>query len=139
MKKCKFCGVDMPGVAPNRKFCSRACREKARAQRQPTSQGALNAKCVVCGKPFHAARAYQKYCSNECNREVQKKLARERLARQKAAELEARATNQHVKTLDDWIREAAACNLDYGTYRALIAQGKTFAELKAKAERKQRI
>lgn len=138
--KCKFCGVEMPGVAPNRKYCSRACREKARAQRQPaTTQEPPNATCVVCGKPFHAARAYQKYCSDECNREVQKKLARERLARQKAAELEARATNQHVKTLDDWIREAAACNLDYGTYRALIAQGKSFAELKAEAERQGRI
>lgn len=138
--KCKFCGVDMPGVAPNRKFCSRACREKARAQRQPaTTQEPPNATCVVCGKPFHAARACQKYCSNECYREVQKKLARERFARQKAAELATRAAGGHVKTLGDWIREAAACGFDYGTYRGLIAQGKTFAELKADAERRRLI
>lgn len=37
------------------------------------------------------------------------------------------------KTLEDWVREARECNLDYGNYRALIAAGKTFEELKATA------
>ena len=41
------------------------------------------------------------------------------------------AQGKPVKTLDDWAREADECNLDYGTYRALIAAGKTFEQLKA--------
>ena len=58
---------------------------------------------------------------------IQKKLVREREAR-----IKAEALNRHTspKTLDDWLREADACGLDYGTYRALIAQGKTFEQLK---------
>ena len=41
------------------------------------------------------------------------------------------AQGKPVKTISDWAREADECNLDYGTYRALIAQGKTFEQLKA--------
>ncbi|MBR3499709.1 MAG: hypothetical protein IKO05_12115 [Selenomonadaceae bacterium] len=32
------------------------------------------------------------------------------------------------------MREARECNLDYGNYRALIAAGKTYEELKATAD-----
>ena len=40
--------------------------------------------------------------------------------------------HSETKSLDDWIREAAECNLDYGNYRAQIELfGKTFEELKA--------
>lgn len=35
------------------------------------------------------------------------------------------------KPMDEWIREASECGLDYGTYRTLIEQGKTFEQVKA--------
>lgn len=39
------------------------------------------------------------------------------------------------KTLSEWCREAAECNLDYGNYRALIEHcGKTYKELKDTAD-----
>ena len=46
------------------------------------------------------------------------------------------AQGKPVKTLEDWAREADECNLDYGTYRALIAAGRTFEQLKAQADRR---
>ncbi|MBR1806274.1 MAG: hypothetical protein IJ774_07815 [Selenomonadaceae bacterium] len=42
-----------------------------------------------------------------------------------------KASNKPVKTFADWAREADECNFDYGTYRALIAAGRTFEQLKA--------
>lgn len=35
------------------------------------------------------------------------------------------------KPLDEWIREASECGLDYGTYRQLRESGKSYDELKA--------
>ncbi len=35
-----------------------------------------------------------------------------------------------MKKLSEWAREAQACDLDYGTYRALIESGKTLEEIK---------
>lgn len=40
------------------------------------------------------------------------------------------------KSLDDWCREASLCNLDYGTYRALIQAGKSFDDLHKLADRR---
>ena len=60
-------------------------------------------------------------------RQLQAEEAKKRLAQVKMD----KATGKPVKTLDDWAREAAQCNLDYGTYRALIAAGRTFEQLKA--------
>lgn len=34
------------------------------------------------------------------------------------------------KPMDEWIREASECGLDYGTYRTLIEQGKTLSKSK---------
>ena len=53
-----------------------------------------------------------------------------------AQERAAKVNNPRLpqKSLSDWCREANECNLDYGTYRALIAQGKTFDELKSLAD-----
>lgn len=43
-----------------------------------------------------------------------------------------RVKNEIVdKPMDEWIREARECDLDYGTYRTLIEQGKTFEQVKA--------
>ena len=69
--------------------------------------------------------ANQKFCSVECYR----KSLRKSFLKQRAID---NATPR--KSLDEWCREASECGLDYGNYRALINQGKTFEELKAQAE-----
>ena len=83
--------------------------------------------CERCGTEF-AEKHFAKYCQTcrpaahrEQNR-MQHTLIRKRVDE---------AQGKPVKTLDDWAREARECNLDYGTYRALIAAGKTFEQLKA--------
>ena len=70
-------------------------------------------KCIFCGRDFEPTPSapHRKYCSIACY-----------------------DRSKSLKTLNDWIREAEECNLDYGTYRGLIEQGKTFAELKSRAD-----
>ena len=82
-------------------------------------------KCLQCGESFTPGVKHpnQKYCSRQCR-------ARARFGKknQRAEEQSSR------KTLANWAREATECNLDYGNYRALIASGKTYEELKATAD-----
>lgn len=130
--KCLICGKEMPNKPSFQKYCSYKCKYEAHKQR--VCEAPLEAKqCVICNKIFYTNRSYQKTCSRSCYRKLELKIVAEREARLKAEEMEARATHQHVKTLSDWVKEAAECKLDYGTYRALINQGKTFEELKAQA------
>jgi len=97
-------------------------------------------KCETCGEEFKPKNSGQKYCSRECGHKAVSQSYE--LARiQKAAnEATARALAKaiHKRTLADWEREAADCNMDYGTYRAQIEVfGKTYEELKATADRRQ--
>ena len=104
-------------------------------------------KCAYCKKEFVPKVAHQKFCNDICrNRYHHQKsyeMYREQiLAKQNAyrckkkAEREAKERAQELlkKQLSEWISEAAECNLDYGTYRRLVEQGKTFEELKAQAD-----
>lgn len=97
----------------------------------------MKTKCLVCGKEFNIRGNRKKYCSDQCGAVADKKMALERTTRRKAKELIDKALSRKIKTLDDYIREAAACGLDYGNYRALIGQGKTFEEIKARYRRRQ--
>lgn len=74
--------------------------------------------CLHCGNEFafSARQPNKKFCSRKCKENFYAKLEREKNER---------------KSLEQWAREAAECNLDYGTYRGLIEQGHTFDELKA--------
>ena len=109
--------------------------------------------CDRCGCEFAANHALTKYCAPcrhavKCEADVryrathpkasikpwdveqpksQPRFGCDKAVTQKKVD---EATGKPVKTLDDWAREAAECNLDYGTYRALIAAGKTFEQLK---------
>ena len=103
--------------------------------------------CPCCQKPFIKRAAQQKYCSEQCL--IKATRNRTRLSKRKQAEEQNKIrdllnprrrkdkqsdkTEVENKSLDDWCREAAECNLDYGNYRALITQGKSFDELKAQA------
>ena len=93
--------------------------------------------CEVCGKPLGDVYRQKRYCP-ECKRLVvndQNNVAK-KLRKHKArilSDINAhKATGQPVKLLAEWCREAAECNLDYGTYRTLVEiKGETFEELKA--------
>ncbi len=99
--------------------------------------------CARCGGEFEANHGLTKYCA-PCRHDVDcESDAHYRATHPKPS----KSTNISVnfkpkirtctscdksgKTLDDWAREADDCNLDYGTYRALIAAGRTFEQLKA--------
>ena len=121
----------------NRKYREQKRQERPPKPNKPPPNFAPTPKirqrvCSSCGVEF-AAMGDAKICP-ACKHGrwlVQQK-------REKAKQLAQRefdkATGKPVKTLDDWAREADECNLDYGTYRALIAAGRTFAELKAQAD-----
>lgn len=129
---CPICGkVFAP--KPNEKYCSCECRclairlrKKAERQAKP-KPGYSVKKCETCGKEFKPASGTQKCCSTECSK------GKERENRKSPAVLVKKKTPTPGKPFAEWCREAAECNLDYGTYRALITSGKTFEELKALA------
>lgn len=78
-------------------------------------------KCLYCGKEFEPTGTSQKYCSPQCGKAYRSKIPQ---------------PMSKERTLDDWVREANECNLDYGTYRALIKIGRTYEELKETADRR---
>ena len=72
--------------------------------------------CKQCHEYFLPRTAQQQFCSKSC------------AVKYRRRNQPPREPNQ---SLSQWIIEARECNLDYGTYRALIRSGKTFEELKA--------
>lgn len=129
-KNCERCGRPFEVFEDSRR---RFCFECSRIQQIELGaklQARLKSKprvCVKCGREF-TGMAHQKTCDDclaEQKRETQRRI-QERYDKQR------QVTNPKTgKTLDDWAREADDCNLDYGTYRALIAAGRTFEQLKA--------
>ena len=112
-RKCAICGEEFAVKTYNQKYCSDKCRRLAEGKEDKTR------KCLNCGKEFFSFSAQRKFCCKECGNEYRKKLKQPKVK---------------TKTLDDWIREANECNLDYGNYRAMIESGKTYEELKATAD-----
>lgn len=141
--KCAECGKEVPCNSHRQKYCPE-CSRSINKQRSLDRQRRLNAakplvtlKCARCRKEFtlsnsgSGCRTPKKYCTERCR----KLAAKERMAAQKEADRRREELLRELaaKTLDDWLREAAECRLDYGTYRALRYMGKTYDELKATA------
>ena len=84
-------------------------------------------KCAFCDKEFvpDSKHLWQKFCSYKCGERY----------RNGSWHLLKKTTQP--TTLDQWVREADECNLDYGTYRALHELGKTFDEIKAQNHARQ--
>ena len=84
-------------------------------------------KCPYCGDDFLATTSRRKFCSPACRIKYYntKHFLPHEIPQDKTIP---------SKTLSDWVREADECNLDYGSYRALIAMGKSFEQLKATAD-----
>lgn len=96
--------------------------------------------CENCGGEFKPIRHNQKFCSRKCRERFH--FDPSTFTPQNTNPEEIPTCKQKIKalpkkTLAEWLSEAAACNLDYGTYRALISAGKTFDELKATADTRQ--
>ena len=130
--KCAHCGKVFEAKG-KRAYCSDKCRDAAYTYRlnAERKKPEIAVKCKQCGKEFETRYPHALYCSDEC-----RKVAKLEEYRRLDGYINAHKVNSNAprKTLDDWCREAAECNLDYGNYRALIESGKTFAELKANAE-----
>lgn len=163
---CKICGKEF-NPKPNELFCSAECRRENRNRKQRERyKKPLRIMCARCGKIFETKTTAKKYCSDkcreasyeqrryekplikkrceECGREFETRNATQRYCSQQCAEIYNKPKSPpklhpktQGKTLSDWCREAADCNLDYGNYRALIESGKTFEELKARANSRQ--
>ncbi|MBR2518245.1 MAG: hypothetical protein IKE46_00440 [Selenomonadaceae bacterium] len=151
---CQRCGKTLIGKRRNCKWCDecrrivnreqdRRSRErlKQRAQPKPTTKSEYvpqpkTRTCRYCHGKFTSIN--RTTICPECKRIKHEEFMRQEeqrqaKLRQKNLKID-KATGKPVKTLEDWSREAAACNLDYGTYRVLVEQqGKTFEELKATA------
>ena len=142
---CEVCGTEFKPKTGGQKYCSPVCylkakyRQRAKRQKEPALKEQLRT-CAFCGQSFTSTHYEQQYCSVECVRKAAAhKLRLERINRA-ANETTARAIAKvnHKRTLADWQREAAECNMDYGNYRAQIEVfGKTYEELKATADRRQ--
>lgn len=146
IKTCARCGHEFADFG-RAKYCSDKCRHEATLERKRASYERLKKPssapnnfettelvCQECGKKF-TGFAKRKYCSEKCRRQNQRELENIRRRNNRRREIAQRkfdkTAGKPVKTLDDWALEARECNLDYGTYRALIASGKTFEQLKA--------
>ena len=134
IKTCPTCGKTFEPSRSDQIYCSKACCNKA--YNVPSKK--LLKKCVVCGKEFHAGQPFAKYCSDEC-----RKLARQQLLESVTKQtFEVDGFNNFCKSLpknpllDKHIKEADACGLSYGQYKAQLRLGKTFEELKAQHDRR---
>jgi hypothetical protein len=59
-RTCAHCGLEFVTHRPSAKFCSVACRSRARAKAQ------VEASCVGCGNPFVVKEAGHRFCSHSC-------------------------------------------------------------------------
>ena len=140
--KCKICGREFETKSNRQQCCSEACslqnsynhcreryyrvgkpaRALARAERKYGKSEPR--KCEHCGKEYKPTTVAQRYCCRACY-----ESARHHEPPPEPAEPK--------KPMSEWVKEAAECNLDYGTYRAFRNMGKTYEELKATASNRQ--
>lgn len=161
--KCEFCGKEFQKRAATQKYCSCTCQRKAEYLREHREKKPKIAKCAFCGIEFLSYNG-RKYCSEKCRQKKyysqknnpQKKIRTTHclycgvplphniksthrkfccaLHGEKYRRGERLTPTKAGKSLAEWEREAAECNLDYGNYRALLNVGKTYEELKALAD-----
>ena len=146
IKKCVICGEEFSTFKSVQKYCCRTCANKAYRERERNKdlygqdEPPVSVKnCLYCGKEFATGSysAHKKYCSSRCaDRAYYERTISNTASHRARIEVQkvAKAEKKPVKPLSEWVKEAAECNIDYGTYRTLIEmQGKTFDELKATA------
>lgn len=120
-KTCPICGKDFEPNSKAQIYCSKQCRDVAfqiQYREKHYSSVHETRKCEFCGRDFIPNSSRQKYCSTKCRDEDYLNHPR---------------PVQKKSSISEYARQARECNLDYGTYRAFIAMGKTFEQLKAAA------
>lgn len=161
--KCAVCGKEFTARASNIKTCSAECRKKYKRTAYYEKKPARKVKCKICGREFETKSSRKQCCSEACSLQNSYNHCRERYYRvRKPAREAARAAAsssasvsasvserkrgklepppapaEPKKPMSEWVKEAAECNLDYGTYRAFRNMGKTYEELKATASSRQ--
>ena len=143
MAKCKICGREFTLKTPFQKCCSAECSEENKRQLSREREAGLRAAikaldkavpviykktCVRCGCEFTATVPTKQYCSKECLL-----LARQARNAEQRRRLQQPKKPARVSEINEIARQAAECNLDYGTYRGFLNMGKTYEELKALA------
>ena len=119
-KICAVCGKKFLPNNNSQKFCSANCRQIfSENKHKITRQGETVKLCLCCGKPFVAKLHTQIFCSKECRKNNRNPCNDDFPKIQKA-----------TSNLDKVIEMADACGLSYGQYKAQLAMGKTFEELK---------
>ena len=94
-------------------------------------------KYPVCGKEFVSTRSNRKYCSGSCYDKATNQMTVQRQRFQRALK-KPKVKKPVGKPLEQWMREAEACGMDYGTYRTQVERlGRTFEELSANSRRPQ--
>lgn len=139
---CAFCGKEFAPKNSNQKFCSSDCyRQSLRSVTIVTIKKCANPNC---GQEFITKNPAKKFCSRKCQdicyRPIQRQKQRE--YRKNTASTFSKQRDSNIKrklgkTIEQWLAEAKQCNLDYGTYRALINSGKSFSDLQAIANHRQ--
>ena len=128
---CVICGKTFYSRHNTQKCCSKPCSaENEERRRKDYFYRQFSAKikstiepeeppqkCRHCGKEFIPTRQGQVYCDAKCYDADRRRLKK----------------SEHKSQINEMARQAKECNLDYGTYRGLIAAGKAFDELKAQA------
>ena len=129
--KCAYCKREFTPKVAHQKFCNDTCR--SRYHYKETYNEPIIEICRNCGKEFEPQTSTTKFCCRACYDEYRYKNSQKVQLSARQAAKAAKRQKFNEKPLGDYIREAAECNLDYGTYRGLIAAGKTYEELKAQA------
>lgn len=75
-------------------------------------------RCPNCKKEFVWKNHLQekRFCSTRCENDYKARFPN--------------GDPSAPKSLDQWVKEADECGMDYGNYRALIGMGRTYEELK---------
>lgn len=141
IRVCSRCGAEITVSKRGRALYCDKCRrvvvdEQKRASRERLKNGEysilykpVKRVCEVCGSEYEGFPS-SKYCAL-CRIKVKREQSRHRYRKPKTVKKKA-AVSKPVKTLEEWIREADECNMDYGTYRSLVEKGgMTFEEIKA--------
>lgn len=129
-RECAFCHKDFQPKVPRQRFCCKECTDAYYNSKRHATETYIKT-CPYCGKKFITTLYYKEYCSEGCQRKNNIRVTKAKRQQEAIAENVAKAERKPTKTLDDWIREASECNLDYGTYRGLISAGKPYDEIKA--------
>jgi hypothetical protein len=73
VKICERCNKEFESPIKIKKYCSKKCQARAKADRNYKKNGKGSGVCKECGKEFKFSKTNQKYCSNKCSGKSRRK------------------------------------------------------------------